>query len=97
MVNRCLCPPEKFFPPSLTGVSNPWSNCSTNSLHWAIANASQQSSSVAFGFPHCKFSRIVPVNKTAVCGTLATCWRKVKSGQSRTFIPLIKRFPALTS
>ena len=68
MAIRWACPSLRPPPCSLHALSIPSGNCSTKSAH-AMRNTSCNSSSVAFGRPKSRFSRMVPLKSVFPCGT----------------------------
>ena len=97
MVRRWRWPPLKFLPSASTGSSSPAGFALTKSSAWASASASHSSSSVASGFLHVRFERIVPVMSDARCGTMATVERSWSSGHSRTSRPSTLTLPDVAS
>ena len=76
MQMRCFCPPETFTPPWPRSVSRPPGIRSRNSSAQAARQADQSSSSVAWGLPQRRFSRMVPVNRVFFCSTMLTDSRR---------------------
>ena len=64
---------------------------------WAALAAAISSSSVASAFPHCRFSRIVPLNSTAFCGTTPILSRRTLGSYARTSLPATLTLPSVTS
>ena len=75
MHSRCFCPPDTFTPPCPRSVSYPLGKEVMKSWALAALQASTSSSSVAFASPQRRFSRMVPLNSTFFCSTMATPWR----------------------
>ena len=78
--SRCFCPPDTFTPPCPSSVFNPSGICFKNSSAQAARHAAWISSSEASGFPHNKFSRIVPEKSVFFCKTMLTAPRKISIG-----------------
>lgn len=71
MDSLCLCPPESSLPCCDITVSRPSGIALTNSAAWASSKAFHTSSSVRWSSvsPKLTFSRTVPENSLASCGT----------------------------
>src|SRR5215467_11183233 len=92
-----LSPTLNFTPRSPTTLLNPCGNRSMNARAFATAAASRSSSSVAPGFPICRFSRMVPLNKKHSCVAIPICCRNARILKSRIGLPSTKISPLSNS
>lgn len=92
----CLCPTDKFSPPSDTSNSSPFSKLLANDFKWACSSASQTSSSV-YTLNGSMFIRSVPENSTGSCGIMVRRERSDCRPSSDISTPSMVIFPSAAS
>ena len=97
MVSRCRCPPDRLRPPWAIRDSSPSDMARTKDSACAMQSACHSASSSASGRPHCRFSRSVPENSTAFCGTRPIFCRSAAMDCRRTSTPSTRTAPCCTS
>ena len=97
MDKSCRCPCEKSSPCRWRGVSNPCGSFSIILSNWHWINTCWISSSVAFGFPNNKFSRMVPDCNHVSCNTIPNNCLNCCLLMSFMDMPSIVIFPLSTS
>ncbi len=92
----CLCPTERFSPPSATGWSSPRSSPRANSLRWACPRADHRRSSADVSNGS-RLERRVPVKSTGSCGMMVMALLRAPSPMREMSTPSTEMDPEAAS